>query len=99
MTLPIVAQQQCNASFGGDFDYRIKRGVIEDVQICAGTDGKDTCQGDSGGPLAIYDKENHCMYDVIGVTSLGKLCGSITPGIYTRVFYYLQWLENTVWPQ
>jgi secreted trypsin-like serine protease len=37
-------------------------------------------------------------YEIIGVTSFGKFCATGTPGVYTRISSYLQWLENIVWP-
>ena len=39
------------------------------------------------------------MYTIIGVTSYGHAdCGSPGhPGIYTRVYKYLGWIETTVW--
>lgn len=98
VTLPIVSHRICNSSFGSAVDYKLNRGIIDEWQICAGEEGRDTCQGDSGGPLTIYDPEFTCMYDVIGVTSLGRLCGSEIPGVYTRVYNYIAWLENTIWP-
>lgn len=41
-----------------------------------------------------------CMYDVIGVTSFGKGCALAVdiPGVYTRVSYYVKWIEDIVWP-
>lgn len=52
-------------------------------------------QGDSGGPLDTV--ENNTFY-VIGVTSAGQLCGiSTSPGIYTNVFNYIEWIEGIVW--
>lgn len=39
------------------------------------------------------------MYEIIGVTSFGKQCGTPgTPGVYTRVYAYLTWIESIVWP-
>lgn len=81
----------------GGNDYKLKQGVIDEWQLCAGEEGKDTCQGDSGGPLVNFNNEYSCMYNVIGITSLGRLCGSFIPGIYTRVSYYIPWLEQTIW--
>lgn len=42
----------------------------------------------------------HCMYTIIGVTSFGNVnCGDLgMPGVYTRVFPYLDWIEEVVWP-
>lgn len=99
VTISLVAQPQCNASFvSSGPDYKVPFGIVDDWQICAGELGKDTCQGDSGGPLAIINKDYYCMYSLIGVTSLGKLCGSIIPGVYSRVYNYIPWIEQVVWP-
>ncbi|XP_043268684.1 venom protease-like [Venturia canescens] len=99
VTLERVSQETCNASYfsDGTIDYKLRRGIVGEWQICAGAEGRDTCQGDSGGPIVVFDPEHECMYDVVGITSLGRLCGSNVPGIYTRVHNYLSWLENTIW--
>ncbi|XP_034942345.1 venom protease-like [Chelonus insularis] len=98
VTLPIVPHKRCNESFiGGVADYKLKFGIVDQWQMCAGQEGKDTCQGDSGGPLVVFSNNHKCMYDVIGITSLGRLCGSIVPGVYTRVSNYISWLEDTIW--
>lgn len=67
-------------------------------QLCAyDPDAKhDACGGDSGGPLQTRDENG--LSTVIGVTSFGIACGSSLPGVYTRVAYYLDWLEPIVWP-
>lgn len=56
-------------------------------------------QGDSGGPLQIYHSNDdiECMYDIVGITSFGKACSG-SPGVYTRVSKYIEWIENIVWP-
>ncbi|KOX72340.1 Serine protease snake [Melipona quadrifasciata] len=70
--------------------------------ICAGDPRgweKDTCQGDSGGPLQILHPENECLFQLLGITSFGLGCAiPNTPGIYTRVSHYLNWIEDNVWP-
>lgn len=37
------------------------------------------------------------VYNIVGVTSFGKACG-ITPhpAVYTRVQYYLPWIEKII---
>ncbi|XP_012287571.1 serine protease snake isoform X2 [Orussus abietinus] len=98
VTLPMVSAQNCNQSFTrGPPDARIRNGIMGDWQLCAGELGRDTCQGDSGGPLQVFNNEQECMYDVIGVTSLGAFCGSVVPGIYSRVYHYVPWLESVIW--
>jgi secreted trypsin-like serine protease len=67
-------------------------------QICAGlySGGKDTCQGDSGGPLYNSDTVNsQNKFVVSGIVSYGVGCAQATyPGVYTRVSYYLDWINN-----
>ncbi|XP_014203299.1 serine protease snake-like isoform X2 [Copidosoma floridanum] len=97
VTLPIVAFDTCKGLFANEGN-KLPKGLSAESQLCAGEDGKDTCQGDSGGPLMVYSNSEECMYDIVGVTSFGKLCGSVIPGVYSKVYHYLDWIENTVWP-
>ncbi|KAK9309756.1 hypothetical protein QLX08_000740 [Tetragonisca angustula] len=70
--------------------------------ICAGDSRgwkKDTCQGDSGGPLQIPHPKNKCLFQLLGITSFGLGCATPnTPGVYTRISHYLNWIEDNVWP-
>lgn len=100
VTLDLIPQQECNSSYASTvLDYKLPRGIVTDWQLCAGRVGKDTCQGDSGGPLVIVNSDYDCMYSLIGITSTGKDCGGAAPGIYTRVHYYVSWIESIVWPE
>ncbi|KAG4067840.1 hypothetical protein HA402_010526 [Bradysia odoriphaga] len=77
----------------------MNKGVLKS-QFCAGEmlGKKDTCQGDSGGPLQTVLEKPYCMYRVVGITSFGKFCGfENSPGIYTRVASYVDWIEKIVW--
>ena len=40
------------------------------------------------------------MYTIIGITSYGHAnCGAIGfPGVYTRVYPFIDWIEQKVWP-
>ncbi len=53
-------------------------------------------KGDSGGPLFIMENVGGRMkYIQAGITSYGDFCGlANSPGIYTRVSYYLDWIER-----
>lgn len=53
----------------------------------------DTCSGDSGGPLVLQKDKK---YFLVGVSSTGSGCGSGTPGVYTRVASYLEWIVGKV---
>lgn len=58
-------------------------------QLCAYGAGVDACQGDSGGPLMCGEKQ-------YGIISFGKGCArKNSPGIYTRISYFKNWIEET----
>ena len=83
--LPVVDRPTCT-KLNRQFD-------ILDQHLCAGViDGKtqkDACQGDSGGPL-FSSGTTPILY---GVVSMGNGCGRIdTPGMYTRVSAYADWI-------
>ena len=84
-----ISIDQCKKSFIND------KIDIVDSQLCALNLVKtaDTCQGDSGGPIQIF-KDG--QYFVVGVTSFGKGCGSPSPGIYTRVSSFIDWIEEII---
>ncbi|KYB25041.1 hypothetical protein TcasGA2_TC031075 [Tribolium castaneum] len=96
--LEYFSNQICRQNYANVGSEYLSRGVDDNSQICAGSrkDGKDTCQGDSGGPLQI---RTDVLY-LVGITSFGKICGiPNSPGVYTRVSYYIPWIERIVWPQ
>jgi secreted trypsin-like serine protease len=68
------------------------------MQICCGDlNGEhDTCQGDSGGGLYIQQNlSNTFHYTIDGIVSYGEQCASpMKPGIYTRVSYYIDWIQK-----
>ncbi|KAJ8921902.1 hypothetical protein NQ315_008535 [Exocentrus adspersus] len=101
VSLDFVPHNECLTAFKKYSKRSLPNGIIEDTQICAGrVKGKDTCQGDSGGPLQVINGDRtqvqpSKVYDIIGVTSFGKACAlSAAPGIYTRVSYYVPWIES-----
>ncbi|XP_017783435.1 PREDICTED: serine protease snake-like [Nicrophorus vespilloides] len=96
LVLNHVNNTECNKHF--EVNARtLKRGIMENRQICAGYPGRDTCQGDSGGPL--QTKNELGVFFIHGVTAFGKPCLlTSSPGVYTRVSNYLRWIEESVWP-
>jgi secreted trypsin-like serine protease len=57
----------------------------------------DTCEGDSGGPLEIklYGQSKLIPF-LVGLTSFGIGCATDSPGVYTRVSSYIDWIETAV---
>ncbi|KPI97100.1 Serine protease snake [Papilio xuthus] len=77
---------------------------MNETQLCAGklAGGVDACQGDSGGPLQVKidlpSNSEGAIHYVIGVTSFGIGCARAnTPGVYTRVSSFIDWIEDVVW--
>ena len=69
--------------------------MVTPNNICiSGEGGRATCSGDSGGPLLAISGQG--MYKQIGVTSFGSIvtCQSGIPAGFTRVAYYLMWIET-----
>ncbi|KAG5871973.1 Serine protease snake [Gonioctena quinquepunctata] len=100
--LNIKSHDSCRQTYNSTSTSQLPQGILDDMMICAGNNEKDTCQGDSGGPLQLSNpsiSNSIEVYNIIGITSFGKGCGlSNAPGVYTRVFNYLDWIEKTVWP-
>ncbi|CAL8109480.1 unnamed protein product [Orchesella dallaii] len=74
--------------------------TMEKTQMCAGTkypdEVHDTNDGDSGGPLFVNLGGREV---VVGITSKGTV-ESIhpkAPGIYTRVYEYLDWISSHIY--
>jgi len=66
--------------------------VLPSMLAAGGIYGEDTCIGDSGGPLI----KNYKGFNyLVGIVSKGITCGAKgVPGIYTRVSYFSDWIEN-----
>ncbi|CAH1160114.1 unnamed protein product [Phaedon cochleariae] len=105
--LEIFDSAKCNKTYRRAIvgpNARLPNGFVDDLLICAGSseDKRSTCQGDSGGPFQIYREDTEdikCMYSIVGIISFGKACGLVkdVPEGHTRVFPYIQWIEDKVW--
>lgn len=61
-------------------------------QLCTANEkGQGSCMGDSGGGLVDVDK-----HQLAGVVSWGIPCARDRPDVYTRVFWYLDWIKNII---
>lgn len=68
---------------------------ISDGMLCGYRRGEDSCQGDSGGPLFL--KGDTIEDDsLIGLVSWGYDCAGDTPGVYTRISYFYDWILETM---
>lgn len=96
VSVPVVSGRDCFAAYERLRSSTFPRGEMEQY-ICAGfpEGGKDACQGDSGGPLLIKQRDGR--WTVIGIVSFGFRCAEAGfPGVYTRVTYYLSWIERII---
>ncbi|XP_069678748.1 trypsin-like [Periplaneta americana] len=83
--VPIIDIATCQFYYSSD-------AVHETMNLCAGyKEGrKDACNGDSGGPLV-------CNGTQVGIVSWGYGCAlAERPGVYTRVDYYLDWINTSL---
>lgn len=70
---------------------------LADTFFCAGGKEFDLCVGDSGAPLVCPISGETNKYVLSGLTSYGVKCFTETPGVYTNVVKYLDWIrEQTV---
>ncbi|XP_058449049.1 uncharacterized protein LOC131429008 [Malaya genurostris] len=87
-----IKNEECRMHHQSD-NRRLRQGIV-DTQVCAQDNKMDTCLGDSGGPLQIKLMSNHRTTPyVVGITSFGAFCGTMTPSVYTRVSSYIPWIE------
>ncbi|XP_031633762.1 serine protease persephone-like isoform X2 [Contarinia nasturtii] len=96
-TVPLI---ECITNFLRNINVRVLIGGIGRGQYCAvhTEQNVSTCTGDSGGPLQMFLNGSNIPI-VIGIVSFGVSCTHDTPSIYTRVAYYLDWIESFVWPR
>ncbi|XP_053692147.1 uncharacterized protein LOC128740611 [Sabethes cyaneus] len=98
VTLKPTTNKKCSEFY--DSSIRILRDGLKETQLCAGDELMDTCPGDSGGPLQIKLLHNGKVSPfLVGVTSFGTACGTATPGVYTKVSSYYQWILQTMQSQ
>jgi len=89
-----VSIQSQNSSIYLDMDRSKESSflAINYQNLYNASDNIDTCNGDSGGP--VYDSIRN---EIIGITSYGKGCAlDGFPGVYTRVSYYVNWINSII---
>ncbi|KAH8361070.1 hypothetical protein KR200_004842 [Drosophila serrata] len=99
--LELVPLAQCNISYSEQpvAVRNLKEGVIDSLLCAADKKQKaDACKGDSGGPLIREVDIEDGIYTILGIINSGIGCATKTPGLYTRVASFLDFIERIVWP-
>ncbi|CAF2120402.1 unnamed protein product [Rotaria magnacalcarata] len=94
--LPGELQQVRVMSLANDDPRCVKTTYNKERQFCAMIDGggKDSCQGDSGGPIHQWLADH---WEQVGIVSFGNGCaGENSPGVYTRLSRYRDWIATTI---
>ncbi|KAJ8961849.1 hypothetical protein NQ318_021466, partial [Aromia moschata] len=92
-------EQAGDLSYAAISKLELPRGIVDDIQICAGSrnEEKDTCQSKMTREILgdhFSYKKNGRMY-LVGITSFGIGCGIPgSPGVYTRVSHFIPWIEK-----
>lgn len=95
VNLTLLNIDTCNQTYIQLAERKLK--ALNGGHLCTAPGKRDTCDGDSGGPLQIVS--NIGVSTVVGVTSSGISCGStFIPGIYTKVAFFVDWIDGIVWP-
>lgn len=97
VTIPVLKNAVCKARYE-TVGKLISERQFNDAILCAGVleGGHDSCQGDSGGPLMNpFTMDGAIHYYQIGVVSYGIGCARVdTPGVYTRITYFIDWIQE-----
>ncbi|POM63005.1 LOW QUALITY PROTEIN: Serine protease family S01A [Phytophthora palmivora] len=83
VSIPIISNEECGK-------FKSYKNQLTEGMLCAGNGkGKGSCRGDSGGPLIVNDV-------LVGFVSwAGYKCGK-EPGVYTRVSYVLDYINDVL---
>ncbi|KAI1292142.1 Vitamin K-dependent protein C [Halotydeus destructor] len=88
--VPIWEHGGCESALKKHFGQNYK---LPKTTLCAGKEGSDACDGDGGGPLVC--EKDKTWYQV-GIVSFGIGCGRPkTPGVYTKISSFTDWILNT----
>jgi len=96
-TVGFVPRAECIARMG--------LGQIGPDMLCAyNPSGEDSCGGDSGGPLVLKGgtsgngngNGNPADDSLVGLVSWGYDCGGNTPGVYTNIAYFYDWIVESM---
>lgn len=88
--MDVVDDATCEKSFQTALneDFTLKEGFL-----CAGGHENDLCVGDAGAPLVCPLVGSPNKFVLTGISSYGHKCFSETPGVYTKVAHYRDWIN------
>ena len=73
--------------------------TLSDTFLCAGGQEFDLCVGDSGAPFVCPIIGETNKYVLSGLSSYGVKCFTETPGVYTNIAKFIDWIrENSEAP-
>jgi len=87
ITILTIANYECNYYYTN---------AVAAKMVCAVGLGQSTCAGDSGGGLIAYNNDGAA--ELVGTASFVSSagCQSSYPSGYTRISYFLTWIENAI---
>lgn len=68
--------------------------VLPESFLCAGGNKFDLCIGDSGSPFICPIAGETNKFVLTGLTSYGIKCFTETPGVYTKVVKFIDWIRD-----
>lgn len=86
-----LSTSDCKERFNG---YQFKQYVRDSVVCTTNQKSSGACHGDSGGPLV--DTTNPDSKELIGIVSWGIPCAQGFPDVFTRVYTYLDWIQENI---
>lgn len=98
--VPIIDYKVCRKIY-----EKIERTVINEdrfgeMDMCAGMkEGLGTCEGDSGGALMMpieIERNGTFHFYQIGLVAYAAGCGRKIPTVYTRIQYYIDWIQTRI---
>jgi secreted trypsin-like serine protease len=96
-TVDYISNEECKEAYAS-YTAKYPKHVITEGMMCGYQKYTAHCSGDSGGPLFLVDEDGEIgdHPTQLGIVSWSeKPCGT-SPGVYTRVSYYAEWIKETV---
>ncbi|XP_011504799.1 PREDICTED: chymotrypsin-1-like [Ceratosolen solmsi marchali] len=88
LSYPTTMQKAAMRVIPQDYYPKMFRFIVHDTQFCAlNKKGVGPCLGDSGNPLILDGK-------LAGLVSVMHPCALGTPDIYTKIYYYVDFIRE-----